>query len=261
MAGRPTGATGSASEHRLDSLISREGVFLLQNLVLVALAAVVFWLTFFPLISEAITGTQTSVGPPVFARFVVPLALDRRGALRDRADHRLAARDAGQAQAQLRLPGGGRAGRRSCVLAFVSGVTEHVFAYLMFGFGAFVVATVAQEFFRGARARRAMTGESPGGALVALVRRNRRRYGGYIVHAGVAVALVGVAGSTSFQHQRYATLAPGPERAPRRLHAHVRAPDGQRDRAEDLLRRRARREQGRAPGDDPAHQLRPVPVA
>ena len=95
------------------------------------------------------------------------------------------------------------------LLAFVSGVTQHVFAYLMFGFGTFVVASVAQEFFRGARARRAMTGESPGGALIALVRRNRRRYGGYLVHAGVAVALVGVAGSTSFQHQRYATLRPG----------------------------------------------------
>ena len=79
----------------------------------------------------------------------------------------------------------------------------------MFGLGAFVVATVAQEFFRGTRARRAMTGESAGGALLALVARNRRRYGGYIVHAGVAVALVGVAASTSFQHQRTATLLPG----------------------------------------------------
>jgi len=68
---------------------------------------------------------------------------------------------------------------------------------------------VAQEFFRGARARRAMTGESVGAALVALVRRNRRRYGGYLVHAGVAIALIGVAGSTSFQHQRQAILAPG----------------------------------------------------
>src|SRR5437588_3087382 len=63
------------TEARLDSLFSREAMFLLQNLVLVALTAVVFWLTFFPLISEAITGTQTAVGPPVFARFVVPLAL------------------------------------------------------------------------------------------------------------------------------------------------------------------------------------------
>jgi cytochrome c-type biogenesis protein CcmF len=68
---------------------------------------------------------------------------------------------------------------------------------------------VAQEFFRGVRARRAMTSEPIPVALGALVRRNRRRYGGYIVHAGVAVALIGVAGSTSFQHSREATIAPG----------------------------------------------------
>ena len=63
------------SEHRLDSLLSREAVFLLNNLVLVALAFVIFWGTFFPLISEAVTGTRASVGPPWFGRFVVPLAL------------------------------------------------------------------------------------------------------------------------------------------------------------------------------------------
>ena len=197
-----------SSEHRLDSMISREGVFLLQNVVLVALAAVVFWLTFFPLISEAITGTQTSVGPPVFARFVVPLALVV-----------VALSGVGPIISWRRVTPAKL--KRSfafplgvglvtlLILAFVPGVTQHVFAYLTFGLGAFVVATVAQEFFRGARARRAMTGESAGGALIALVQRNRRRYGGYLVHAGVAVALVGVAGSTSFQHQRYATLAPG----------------------------------------------------
>jgi cytochrome c-type biogenesis protein CcmF len=197
-----------ASEHRLDSLISREGVFLIQNVVLVALAAVVFWLTFFPLISEAITGTQTSVGPPVFAHFVVPLALIvvvLSGIGPIIAWRRVTVTKLKRSFAFPVAVGLGT----WVALAFVSGVTQHVFAYIMFGFGAFVVATVAQEFFRGARARRAMTGESPGGALMALVRRNRRRYGGYLVHAGVAVALVGVAGSTSFQHQRYATLKPG----------------------------------------------------
>jgi cytochrome c-type biogenesis protein CcmF len=197
-----------SSEHRLDSLVSREGVFLLQNVVLVALAAVVFWLTFFPLISEAITGTQTSVGPPVFAHFVVPLALivvvlSGIGPI-------IAWRRVTVAKLKRTFAFPVAVGLGTFViLAFVSGVTQHVFAYIMFGFGAFVVATVAQEFFRGARARRAMTGESLARSLGALVRRNRRRYGGYLVHAGVAVALVGVAGSTSFQHQRFATLRPG----------------------------------------------------
>jgi cytochrome c-type biogenesis protein CcmF len=196
------------SEHRLDSLMSREGVFLLQNVVLVALAAVVFWLTFFPLISEAITGTETSVGPPVFARFVVPLALVivALSGIGPIIPWRRVS--AGKLKRSFAFPVAVALGT-FLILAFVSGVTQHLWAYLTFGFGAFVVATVAQEFFRGARARRAMTGESAAGALVSLVRRNRRRYGGYLVHAGVAVALVGVAGSTSFQHQRYATLAPG----------------------------------------------------
>ena len=63
------------SEHRLDSLLSREAVFLLNNLVLVGLCFVVFWGTFFPLISEAVTGNQASVGPPWFNRYITPLAL------------------------------------------------------------------------------------------------------------------------------------------------------------------------------------------
>ncbi len=79
----------------------------------------------------------------------------------------------------------------------------------MFACGAFVVAVVCQEFWRGARARHAMAGEVLPVALVALVRRNRRRYGGYIVHAGLAVLLIGIAASSSFKHSRYASLRPG----------------------------------------------------
>ena len=63
------------SEHRLDSLLSREAVFLLNNLVLVGLCFVIFWGTFFPLISEALTGNEASVGPPWFDRYIVPLSL------------------------------------------------------------------------------------------------------------------------------------------------------------------------------------------
>ncbi len=63
------------SEHRLDSLLSRESIFLANNLVLVALCFVIFWGTYFPLISEALTGNEASVGPPWFDRYTVPLAL------------------------------------------------------------------------------------------------------------------------------------------------------------------------------------------
>jgi cytochrome c-type biogenesis protein CcmF len=82
-------------------------------------------------------------------------------------------------------------------------------ALAMFGFAAFVLGALGQELWRGVRARRAMAGGSVPGALVALVRRNRRRYGGYLVHAGVAVLFVGVAASSSFQDERELVLSKG----------------------------------------------------
>ena len=83
-------------------------MFLLQNLVLVALTAVIFWVTFFPLISEAITGTEISVGPPAFRPFVVPLALIVVALSGIGPIIAVAAGDVAEAAAQLRLPGRGR---------------------------------------------------------------------------------------------------------------------------------------------------------
>ena len=99
------------SEARLDSLLSREAFFLLNNLVLVGLCLVILWGTFFPLISEAITGTEASVGPPWFNRLVTPLALVLVLLTGDRAGARVAAVHAGGAVAGA--VGAGRGGRRS----------------------------------------------------------------------------------------------------------------------------------------------------
>jgi cytochrome c-type biogenesis protein CcmF len=196
------------SEARLDSLISREAVFMFQNLVLVALTAVIFWVTFFPLISEAITGTEVSVGAPAFRPFVVPLSLIV--VLLSGIGPVIAWRRVTVAKLRRSFAFPVLATAVALVaLLLVPGVDRHLFALLMFCAGTFVVASVGQEFFRGIRARQAMTAEPPPLALVRLVRRNRRRYGGYIVHAGVALALVGVAASTSFQHSRTATIKPG----------------------------------------------------
>jgi cytochrome c-type biogenesis protein CcmF len=79
---------------------------------------------------------------------------------------------------------------------------------MMFTFAAFVVTVIGQELARGVAARRAMVPESPARALLSLVRRNRRRYGGYTVHVGMAVLFVGVAASTAFQHARDVRLSP-----------------------------------------------------
>lgn len=199
---------GLRTEAQIDSLLSREAVFVLQNLLLVALTAVIFWVTFFPLISEAITGTEVSVGPPAFRPFVVPLALIV--VLLSGIGPIIAWRRVTLAKLRRSFVFPVTVALTTLVvLLLVPGVGGHLFAFLMFCIGAFVVASVAQEFFRGVRARQAMTSESPPVALARLIRRNRRRYGGYIVHAGVALALVGVAASTSFQHSRTATIKPG----------------------------------------------------
>jgi cytochrome c-type biogenesis protein CcmF len=88
-------------------------------------------------------------------------------------------------------------------------LTHKPFAIAMFCCAAFVVGSIGQEFVRGIGARRAMAGERVPLALVSLVRRNRRRYGGYIVHVGIAVLFVGVAASSSFQHATELGLGPG----------------------------------------------------
>jgi cytochrome c-type biogenesis protein CcmF len=195
-------------EARLEALLSRESTFVLNNVVLVGLCFVIFWGTFFPLISEAATGQKASVGPPWFDRYTVPLAIILV---------MLSGLGPGVAWGRApatneRRPGRGPlavAAATAVVLALLSGVATRPLAMAMFCAGAFVAAVVAQEFWRGTRARRASSREAAAAALVALVRRNRRRYGGYLVHLGVAVIFVGVAASSAFQRVHDVRLSPG----------------------------------------------------
>jgi cytochrome c-type biogenesis protein CcmF len=194
------------SEQSIDSMLSREAIFLFNNLVLVAMAFVVFFWTFLPLITEAL-GNKVSVGPPVYNQYIVPLAL-----------------------ALVLLSGVGpvaawrrttlKTVKRNFVWPIATavvvaaglvavGVTQSWPSVLMFAFAAMVAAVTVQEFVRGIVARRAMAGENPAAAALSLVRRNRRRYGGYIVHLGMAVLFVGVAASSAFQHAHDVVLKPG----------------------------------------------------
>jgi cytochrome c-type biogenesis protein CcmF len=196
------------SEARLDSLLSREAFFLLNNLVLVAMCLVVFWGTFFPLISEALTGERRSLGPPFFNRVSVPLALvlvllsGIGPMLTWRRVTPSSLRRAFQwpvAAAALAL----------AAMLLLTPAPESFTSLLMFTFVAFVVTVVAQEVGRGTAARRTMTGEGPAAAFRHLVARNRRRYGGYLVHVGVAVAFLGVAASSAFMEQRDVRMVAG----------------------------------------------------
>jgi cytochrome c-type biogenesis protein CcmF len=195
------------SEHRIDSLLSRESMFLANNVVLVALCFVIFWGTYFPLISEALTGKAASVGPPWFDRYTVPLALIL--VLLSGIGPVIAWRRATLANARRNFLAPVCVALATLAVLAIAGVSGKPFALAMFGCAAFVLGCVGQEFVRGVRARRAMAGEAAPVALVALVRRNRRRYGGYIVHVGIAVLFVGVAASSSFQHAVEPTLSVG----------------------------------------------------
>ncbi|MEA2276595.1 MAG: cytochrome c-type biosis protein CcmF [Solirubrobacteraceae bacterium] len=195
------------SEHRLDSLLSREAAFLGNNIVLVGLAFVVFWGTFFPLISEAITGTKAAVGPPWFNRYTVPLALVL--VLLSGIGPVIAWRRATLANVRRNFVWPCVAALATLALVVAVGAAGRPLAVTMFVVAAFTVGVLAQELWRGVSARRAMASEGPARALVSLVRRNRRRYGGYTVHLGMAVLFVGVAASSAFQHARDVRLTPG----------------------------------------------------
>jgi Cytochrome c biogenesis factor len=196
------------SEKRIDSLISRESVFLVNNLLLVALTAVIFWGTFFPLISELFTGNKASLAAPWFDRYTTPLAILL--VLFTGIGPLLAWRRVSWASAK-------RVFVRPAIVATVVGVVlllatdaaHRPWAFALFVFAAFALSGLAQEFWQGAAARRSISGGSFPAALLAVVSRNRRRYGGYIVHIGIAVVLIGIAASSSFQTNREVTLRPG----------------------------------------------------
>jgi len=189
----------------LESMVSREAAFLFNNLLFVGIAFSVLWGTLFPILSEAVRGTKITVGPPFFNKVNVPLGLLLLGltgigpliAWRKASVQNL--------QRQFAFPVG--AGIVVAALLALLGVRE-LAPLMTWGLAGFVCGTIAQEFWRGTRARIRMHGESVPVALAHLVGRNRRRYGGYIVHLGMLVYFVAFAGM-AFKVQREATLKPG----------------------------------------------------
>jgi cytochrome c-type biogenesis protein CcmF len=196
------------SEAKLDSFLSREAFFLLNNLVLVALAVVIMWGTYFPLISEALTGDEQSVGPPFFNGATTPLALVL--VLLAGVGPVISWRRATPANLRRAFMAPlAVAGVALVAMLALTPAAESTTSLIMFTFVAFLLGVVVQEFARGVGARRVMTGEGPAAALAHLITRNRRRYGGYLVHAGIAILFLGVAASSAFIQQRDVRLVPG----------------------------------------------------
>jgi cytochrome c-type biogenesis protein CcmF len=196
------------SPKRIDSLVSREAIFLVNNLLLVGLTAVIFWGTFFPLISELFTGEKASLAAPWFDDYTTPLAILL--ALFTGIGPLLAWRRVSWTSAKrvFRVPLV-VAAVTTMALVLLTDAEDKLWALALFAFAAFALTGLAQEFWTGAAARRRLSGESMAEATVGLVTRNRRRYGGYIVHIGIVVLLIGVAASSSFQTNRDVDLRPG----------------------------------------------------
>src|SRR5690349_14509007 len=193
------------AEVQLESVLSREAAFLFNNLLLVGIAFSVLWGTLFPILSELVRGTKITVGAPFFNRVNVPLgllllALTGIGPL-------IAWRRASVPNLKRQFAVPLTVGVFAALIVLVAGMREF-YATVAIGLGAFVLGTVTQEFDRGARARRRQYGEVYVLALGRLLARNRRRYGGYIVHTGIVILFVAFAGM-AFKTETEATLRPG----------------------------------------------------
>ncbi len=189
----------------LDAVVSREAAFLFNNLVLVGIAFSVLWGTLFPILSEAVRGAKITVGPPFFNRVNVPLgllllALTGIGPL-------VAWRRASPRNLRRQFMGPVAGGLLALVALAAAGIRDP-YPLMALAIAGFTATTIVQEFSRGVRARMRMHEEAPPLALVRLVGRNRRRYGGYLVHTGILIYFIAFAGM-AFREEREATLRPG----------------------------------------------------
>jgi cytochrome c-type biogenesis protein CcmF len=190
---------------QLESMLSREAAFLFNNLLFVGIAFSVLWGTLFPILSEAVRGSKITVGPPFFNRVNVPLGLLLLGLTG--VGPLIAWRKASAANLRRQFLGPVATGGLA-LAALLAGGMRDLYPLMALSLAAFVAGTVGQEFYRGVRARRRMHGESAPIALVRLVARNRRRYGGYVVHTGMLIYFAAFAGM-AFKVQQEATLRPG----------------------------------------------------
>ena len=193
-------------EAEMESLVSRESTFLLNNLLLVGATFAIFLGTFFPVISEAVRGVKISVGPPFYNQVMVPIFLAlilltgvcaligwRRASIKNLIRNFLWPVVTGLIVV---------------IILFILGIRE-VYALIAYPLFSFVLFTILYEWFRGTRARHRMRAENYLKAFWGLIGANRPRYGGYIVHIGIILLALGVVGSSLYDVEKEATLVPG----------------------------------------------------
>jgi cytochrome c-type biogenesis protein CcmF len=190
------------AEHRLESLVSRESSFLFNNLVLLTACFVILWGTLFPILSEYVEGNKVTVGAPFYNRVAIPIGLFllfltgvgpllpwRSTSLRAVRRNFILPTIALWAMVIVCLAAGVRPWKDG---AFDPG---NFYALIAFALSASVMSAILSEFFRGAGVIARQTGKNLAVSMYLLTRRNTRRYGGYIVHIGVVIVVIGLAGA------------------------------------------------------------------
>jgi cytochrome c-type biogenesis protein CcmF len=195
------------SRHELDSWVSREAAFLANNWILLFSAFFVLFATMFPTISEAINGERLTVGPPFFNKWMLPIGLMLL--LLTGVGPLLAWRKSSVANLvhQFLWPATAAVVTGAALAALGVRVWS---SGICFALCAFVTVTIGQEFVRGAFVRKGATGSDILTAMIGLVARSQRRYGGYIVHVGIVLVFLGFAGQ-GFHKEEQALLKPGQE--------------------------------------------------
>jgi cytochrome c-type biogenesis protein CcmF len=186
------------TEHKLESLISRESSFLFNNLLLLVACFTVLWGTLFPVLSEWVQGTKVTVGPPFFNRVNIPVALLLL--LLTAVGPLLAWRRTSIESLKRNFLWPAIGALATGVLLVALGMkpwtdVSYFYSLMTIMLSALVGFTVISEFVRGGRVIGRHTGQNLFASMVQLAHRNTRRYGGYIVHFGVIVIMIGFAGS------------------------------------------------------------------
>jgi len=195
------------SAHSLESYFSREAIFLYNNLLLVGLAFAVIWGTVFPVLSELVRGHKITVGRGFFDQVAAPigvalLILTGVGPL-------IPWRKASFAVVRRRFVVPLIATAVAVPLVLLTDARSHWMTAVVLLIAVFSATCVVTEFVRGTKVRHALGGVSWVGAFTQMIARNRRRYGGYIVHIGIIVAIVGIAASRTFLSEGNFELRPG----------------------------------------------------
>jgi cytochrome c-type biogenesis protein CcmF len=192
---------------RFGAIVSREWAFLLTNVLLVGIAAVVVWGSIYPVVAQAVRGVKASVGQEFFQTIVTPMAVALIAVVA--ICPLLAWRHVNLKHLRRNFAAPATAGVAAFAFLLATSRGAHVGVAVVFGLGAFALATVAAELRRGFRARRDVHGDTRSRAVRNLFALTPRRYGGPLVHAGVVVLLAGIAFNIAYKQEVRGTLVVG----------------------------------------------------